>query len=618
MIPETDAALVAAALRGHREAFATLVRKHQHYAYGTAVGMLSDFDLAHDVVRESFLTAYQDLRKLRDPERFGGWLRGIVRHTAQSAIRELARVRALAANMKHTAEPSAGTPLPDESIEADERREIVRRALGRLNERNREVVSLYYVDGLSYADIAAFLEVTETAVQGRLQRARAKLREEVEMVEERFREEGLPDDFSAEVRRLLDTSVELAEEGERAAQRLAEIGDQAVDPLCEALGDPREAVRYVAARALCEIRDPRAVQPLLRLLYAQRRGGWPAWRSGVCRFDHILAVPGVREALLDALREDGSEQWASLRALSFAEGDGEVFDRIYEVFRGPPTRRSLSRVVAMGTLCDICPASALDVIVEAIRDPNPRLCDAGTWEAMRRGLLPPLDVCMSALSDNVSWQGRRCAAILALKHGREGEEALVRVLHSGPADERALVAVVLAKNGSTEALDILKQELLSGWQDKVPAERLEAYHRLLAEGKFIPVLVEMAKDCPEDAGPLVEGFLHAGGSSARVAAVRILSRQKGAANLPELRRCLAATPAHKRKVGREAFRQVFALRDAAVPMATEMLGSEGWAERKAAVCLLRRWGRLTPEQQTQAEGDPHIAVRHAAHARSRT
>ena len=105
MIPKTDAVLVAEALAGRREAFADLVRKHQYYAYGTAVGMLSDFDLAYDVVQESFLTAYQDLRKLRDPKRFGGWLRGIVRHTAHRALRELRRVSALTAELSHTAEP---------------------------------------------------------------------------------------------------------------------------------------------------------------------------------------------------------------------------------------------------------------------------------------------------------------------------------------------------------------------------------------------------------------------------------------------------------------------------------------------------------------------------------
>ena len=54
------------------------------------------------------------------------------------------------------------------------------------------------------------------------------------------------------------------------------------------------------------------------------------------------------------------------------------------------------------------------------------------------------------------------------------------------------------------------------------------------------------------------------------------------------------------------------LGDAALPMAMEMLGSAHWTERKAAVCLLRRWGRLTPEHKARAESDPHIAVGHAA------
>ena len=50
-----DAALVRAALAGDRDAFSILVRKHQDYAYGVAISLLSDFDLARDVVQEAFL-----------------------------------------------------------------------------------------------------------------------------------------------------------------------------------------------------------------------------------------------------------------------------------------------------------------------------------------------------------------------------------------------------------------------------------------------------------------------------------------------------------------------------------------------------------------------------------
>ena len=99
MNDRTDDALVGRALAGDRDAFAELVLRYQDYAYGTAVAMLSDFDLARDVVQEAFLCAWRDLRKLKDGERFGGWLHGIVRNMARRARRELARVRALAAEI---------------------------------------------------------------------------------------------------------------------------------------------------------------------------------------------------------------------------------------------------------------------------------------------------------------------------------------------------------------------------------------------------------------------------------------------------------------------------------------------------------------------------------------
>ncbi|MCY3020131.1 MAG: hypothetical protein NTW87_14025 [Planctomycetota bacterium] len=92
--------------------------------------------------------------------------------------------------------------------------------------------------------------------------------------------------------------------------------------------------------------------------------------------------------------------------------------------------------------------------------------------------------------------------------------------------------------------------------------------------------------------------------------MRRLARETGAALLPELRRCLSE--GQPRKVAQEAFWQMFRLGQAAMPVVQEMLVSEAWPERKAAVSLLRRWGKLTPRQQARARKDPRLAVRHAA------
>ena len=50
-----------------------------------------------------------------------------------------------------------------------------------------------------------------------------------------------------------------------AIARLTGMGAPAVDPLCDALNDSRDAVRFVAARALCGIGDARALVPMLPL-----------------------------------------------------------------------------------------------------------------------------------------------------------------------------------------------------------------------------------------------------------------------------------------------------------------------------------------------------------------
>lgn len=63
-----DAVLVKETLAGDRGAFSVLVRRYEDYAYGVAIGLLSDFELARDVVQEAFLYAYRDLARLKRPD----------------------------------------------------------------------------------------------------------------------------------------------------------------------------------------------------------------------------------------------------------------------------------------------------------------------------------------------------------------------------------------------------------------------------------------------------------------------------------------------------------------------------------------------------------------------
>ena len=88
----TDEWLVLEARQGSGQAFAELVTRYQHRAYATAVGVLSDFELAQDVAQDAFLCAYRDLSKLKEPALFATWLSGIARYTAHAARRERGKI----------------------------------------------------------------------------------------------------------------------------------------------------------------------------------------------------------------------------------------------------------------------------------------------------------------------------------------------------------------------------------------------------------------------------------------------------------------------------------------------------------------------------------------------
>ena len=627
MDEKPDAALVAKALAGEREAFCALVRRYQDYAYGAAIGMLSDFDLARDVAQEAFFQAYRNLRKLRDRARFAGWLRGIVRNTALRAIRELSQVGKMAEDLGHTSRPFATTPSPEESAEDAERRELVHEALGRLNEKNREAVSLYYVDGLSYGEIADFLDVNPATVKGRIQRGRAQLRKDLlNMVEETFKKHELPEDFAAEVARILGDADTRKQERDQALRRLAEIGAPAVDPLCEALSDPSYTVRLLAARALCAIGDPRALRPLLRILY-----GKDNWRYVKIFYGGgALRVPGIREEMLRLLREgDRGQQWLALRVLQHARDDTEVFDCVLAAFHGRGGVPLATRCGALSALCELRPEDTMDLVTEALSDPDIATRSGWAWwTAMRKGLVLPIDTCLLGFGARVAPISRWMAGRVMLRHGDHGVRALEGILRDGPRDHRATAAVALSERKYPEAFPTLLAELLDGHG---PRKWLRIVGRLLMQ-RYADELTTWADTHPDQASasswlawPLArlrmargsatpEDVFRHGPPAARAAGLRELARAEGARCLPQLRRCLRE--GRPGKLAHEAFHQMRRLGEAAMPTVMEMLESDPWTERKAAVCLLRRWGKLTPEQQEKAQADPHIAVRHAAESRT--
>ena len=487
MDERTDEALVAETLAGNRDAFACLVRKYQDYVYATAVGILSDFELARDVAQEAFLCAFRDLQRLREPSRFGGWLHGIVHRTAGTALREMARGRVLSQELHRIAATPDSAPAPDRAAEEAEVHAIVRRALARLSEDNREVVCLHYVDGLSYTDIAGYLGVTKAAVQGRLQRARGKLRKELTMIDNTLKNNAQDDRFARRVARAIEiytakgpseSSIGSDWEKTRIAQtgEILRLGDEGfrIDVELSRSGNPR--IRAKACLHFHLRGDSRAVEHVLRLMQDDvpgvRRAALGAYASLIhpegARFYDLgtptHSVPEGIERVLPFLRESSIKtRMAALRILAayVKLGDPRVENAFRCALDDPKHRIRHSVASVLGVACPGCGAKPMNY-----------------W-----GPAPSPEAPSSASVHAKVYQ----KAAETMRPGEEGFEADVAQSFSPKSRDRRTAVISLAVRDDPRCKEHL-QRLLHDENAKVRRQALSGYAALIHPSKEKPLL----------------------------------------------------------------------------------------------------------------------------------
>lgn len=178
---EGDEELVCRARRGDRSAFATLFDRHRPTATGLVTRLLADRDDVDDVLQESAIQALVGLERLREGSRFGSWLCGIALNLARRELRHRMR-----RNRAPHETPSSAPLLPEEVLEEAETAAMVRRTVDTLPSGQRAAVRLFYLAGLSEAEVAAELQIPRSAVKSRLYKARrslgVNLRQEREVV----------------------------------------------------------------------------------------------------------------------------------------------------------------------------------------------------------------------------------------------------------------------------------------------------------------------------------------------------------------------------------------------------------------------------------------------------
>lgn len=166
--------LVALAQGRDADAFVELYQRFERRARAVAFRVLGCSEAINDALQDALTRAWERLPGLRDPRRFGTWFCGIVHNLAVNELRRRRGREPLASLMAIEDHRLASNPV--ERLVRREGSERLRIALGGLDELSRRALVMRYYDDQANEEIAVLLDLTPTATNMRLFRARGRLR----------------------------------------------------------------------------------------------------------------------------------------------------------------------------------------------------------------------------------------------------------------------------------------------------------------------------------------------------------------------------------------------------------------------------------------------------------
>ena len=240
-----DVALIQHILAGDETAFVSLMKKYEKQVHAHAFRKTRDFHVAEEITQETFLRVYQNLETLNDPTQFRKWLHAIVDHLCVAWFRKKRlQIQSLEetdiseietdAYSRYVAEERAKTT--DEA-----QRELVKKLLTRLKERDREVITLHYFEEMTSSEIGTYLGVSENTIKSRLHRARQQLKKYQLMIQEAL---DITTEGKHGSQNQLEGEINMAEEMRDEAKikvRLKELQRQ--------IADLQEEIRGIAAES---------------------------------------------------------------------------------------------------------------------------------------------------------------------------------------------------------------------------------------------------------------------------------------------------------------------------------------------------------------------------------
>jgi RNA polymerase sigma-70 factor (ECF subfamily) len=167
--------LLKKAQSGDKEAFKELIKPYLSRLYGLAFQLTQRHEEANDVAQETVIKAYRSIGSFRGDSEVFTWLSRILRNTILDEVkRAVNRYEEAVETLPETLDSTLEQRQEDREVQ-----ELVGEAVQELSPKLREPLVMYDIEGYSYEEIAAILDINVGTVKSRLSRARETLRQKL-------------------------------------------------------------------------------------------------------------------------------------------------------------------------------------------------------------------------------------------------------------------------------------------------------------------------------------------------------------------------------------------------------------------------------------------------------
>lgn len=173
-----DAELIERTCSGDEAAFQVLLQRWHRPILNFLLKCTGNQDDAKELVQETFQTVFQKLDKLKDRERFSSWIYKIALNHSRmrQRKRQFRREESIEQTFfegsdkadHYSALATNGAFSPEETFSRKEMEQVVRQALEKLNEKQREIIVLKEYSGLKFAEIAEIVDCPVSTVKSRM------------------------------------------------------------------------------------------------------------------------------------------------------------------------------------------------------------------------------------------------------------------------------------------------------------------------------------------------------------------------------------------------------------------------------------------------------------------